>query len=130
MKFLLTILTICVTICLTGCISLDTAVLRKTGEEHVVVSNYGWYLFGYIPLACGNAAINPCLPWMLFRDDVTMEKIQYRFMQHAKNTSRTPSELNYYTNDSVMFEIPGLNFPLPIPYILTYKEVQLSGVLK
>lgn len=130
MKFLLTLATFCVTICLTGCFSLDTAVLQKTGEEHVVVSNYGWYLFGYIPLACGNAAHNPCLPWMLFRDDVTMEKIQSRYMRYAKDRAKTPHELNYYTNDTVMFTIPGLNFPLPIPYILTYKEVQLSGVLK
>ena len=27
-------------------------------------------------------------------------------------------------------EIPGINLPLPIPYLLTYREIQLSGVLE
>jgi hypothetical protein len=30
----------------------------------------------------------------------------------------------------VLFEIPGTDFPIPLPYILTYREIQLSGVLK
>ena len=38
--------------------------------------------------------------------------------------------MSYYTQESVLFEIPGTDFPVPLPYILTYKEVQLSGVLK
>ena len=29
-----------------------------------------------------------------------------------------------------MLEIPGINLPLPIPYLLTYREIQLSGVLE
>lgn len=120
----------CVTICLTGCFSLDTAVLPKTGDEHVMVSNYGWFLFKRIPLACGNSSRDRILPWVLFRNDVTMKKIQQRFMDHARGSGKTASDLNYYTSDSVMFEVPGLNFPLPIPYLLTFKEIQLSGVLK
>ena len=39
------------------------------------------------------------------------------------------SDLGYVTNESVMLNIPGINAPLPIPYLLTYREIQLSGVL-
>ena len=38
-------------------------------------------------------------------------------------------DLAYTTRESVMLEIPGINTTLPIPYLLTYREVQLSGVL-
>lgn len=70
----------CVTLCLTGCFSIDSADVPQTGEEHVHVANYGWYLFNIVPLACGNAAEDPNLPSIFFRNDVTMDKVQQRFM--------------------------------------------------
>ena len=36
----------------------------------------------------------------------------------------------HFEKDSILFEIPGLDFPLPIPYVFTYREMQLSGVMK
>ena len=119
----------CVTFCLTGCFSLERATIRTTGQEHVHVSNYGWYLFHCIPLACGNASSDAWTPWVLFRNDVTMDKIQHRFMGYANGQGCDASDLDYVTNESVMLNIPGINAPLPIPYLLTYREIQLSGVL-
>ena len=113
---------------LAGCFSLDRASFFRTNEEHVLVSNYGWYLFHYFPLACGNASKDRWLPWVMFRNDVQMDKIQARFMDYAG--PRHVRNLTYTTYDSVMLEIPGLNLPLPIPYLLTYREIQLSGVLE
>ena len=115
---------------LAGCFTLNTADLRTTGEEHVCVGNYGWYLFNFIPLACGNAAEDPVMPWALFRNDVTKEKIQRRFMNYAEFRGKTPVDMTYYTHESVLFEVPGLDLPIPLPYIFTFKEIQLSGVLK
>ena len=92
------------------------------------------------------------MPWIFFRNDVTMDKIQRRFMMYAddygrrvatENAAVTASgenleriservkvrDLVYTTSESVLFNVPGLNFPLPLPYILTYQEIQLSGVL-
>ena len=66
---------------LAGCFSLETARINTNGREHVLASNYGWYLFHCIPLACGNASKDPWFPWVLFRDDVTLDKIQSRFME-------------------------------------------------
>lgn len=117
---------------LSGCYSLSSSQWNDsvTGEEHVLVSNYGWYLFGVVPLACGNAAKNPIMPWVFFRDDVTMNKIQRNFMLYAETKVCEPTDLFYYNRDSVLFSIPGSSVPIPIPYILTYREIQLSGVLK
>jgi hypothetical protein len=116
--------------CASGCFTLDSADVRSTGEEHVCVGNRGWYLFNLIPLACGNAAEEPLMPWIFFRNDVTMDKIQKRFMDYANFYGKKTKNLAYFTQESVLFEIPGTDFPVPIPYLLTYKEIQLSGVLK
>ncbi|MGN0855150.1 MAG: hypothetical protein ACI4R9_06490 [Kiritimatiellia bacterium] len=118
----------CAAFCLAGCFSLDHGRFVRTNEEHVLVSNYGWYLFDYIPLVCGNANKDRRLPWVMFRDDVQMDKIQYRFMDYAGE--RRARDLAYNTTDSVLLMIPGIGFPLPIPYVLTYREIQLSGVLE
>ena len=117
-------------ILLAGCFTLDSADLRSTGEEHVCVGNRGWYLFNIIPLACGNASEDPFMPWVFFRNDVTMDKIQRRFMDYAHFYGKQTGDMSYYTQESVLFEIPGTDFPVPVPYLLTYKEIQLSGVLK
>ena len=121
---------VCAASGLAGCFTLDSADVHSTGEEHVCVGNRGWYLFNLVPLACGNAAEEPFMPWMFFRNDVTMDKIQKRFMDYANFYGKKPKDLTYHTEESVLFEIPGTDFPIPVPYLLTYKEIQLSGVLK
>ena len=114
---------------LAGCFSIERAPLLRTNEEHVLVSNYGWYLFHFIPVACGNANENRWTPWVHFRDDVTMDKVQRRFMMLADDPDKEIRNPTYTTYESVMLEIPGLNLPLPVPYLLTYREIQLSGII-
>ena len=114
---------------LAGCFSIERGQVRTTGEEHILVSNYGWYLFNCIPLASGNTNPDPIFPWVIFRNDVTMEKVQTRFMGYVNGMKKDAKNLTYTSYDSVMFEIPGSNIPVPIPYLLTYREIQLSGVL-
>lgn len=127
MKLLLAIVSAVV---MTGCFSIEKGVISSTGEEHVLVSNYGWYLFHFIPIACGNAEEDALTPWVLFRNDVTMDKIQGRFIDYSNSKKNvTPENLSYTTHESVLFELPGSNIPIPLPYILSYKEIQLSGVL-
>ena len=115
---------------LAGCFSIEKGRLKSSGEEQVLVSNYGWYLFHIIPVACGNASEGAVTPWVLFRNDVTMDKVQKRFFSYADTRENINAEgLSYRTYESVLFEIPGSNIPIPLPYILSYKEIQLSGVL-
>lgn len=121
---------IAIPVVLTGCFSIEKGRLNSSGEEQVLVSNYGWYLFHFIPLACGNANERAITPWVLFRNDVTMDKVQKRFFSYADTRENIKvEELSYRTYESVLFEIPGSNIPIPLPYILSYKEIQLSGVL-
>ncbi len=121
----------CATLCLTGCFSIDRAAIPRSNKEHLLVGNYGWYLFHLIPLVCGNASEDAATPWVLFRNDVTLNKIQSRFMKTAQDCGKAKeSNLTYITHETVLFEIPGLNLPVPIPYFITYREVQLSGILE
>ncbi len=115
--------------CLAGCFSFEAAKLSRSGEENVFISNYGWYLFGLWPLATGNA-IPDGFPIVFFRDDVTMDKIQARMLSYSESQHKEIDDLTYHNHDSVLLNIPGLDFPLPIPYILTYREIQLSGVVR
>lgn len=115
----------------TGCFSLETSTTVHPEEEHVLVSNYGWYLFGFIPIVCGNADGESSFPFALFRNDVTMDKIQRAFMDYAEKQGKTDVyELSYSNDDTVLFEIPGTQFPVPIPYIVTYREIILSGSIR
>lgn len=101
-------------------------------SEHVLVMNSGWWLFNAIPICCGNAASTPENhgPWAFFRNDVTMEKVQGRFMEYTHSRGLDASELVYRNTDRVIFSIPFTNIPVPLPYLLCYREIQLSGVLK
>ncbi len=113
-----------------GCFSVDSAVSTHSGEEFVVVRNYGWSAFKHIPLVCGNASEDAWLPWAFFRDDITMDKVQKRFMDHAGKLGKTPVDIRYTDYDTVMFNVPLVQYPLPIPYLLCYREIQISGALK
>lgn len=115
---------------LTGCFSIDVATNRMTNDQHILVANYGWYLFGQVPLVCGNISPKKISPCVFFRDDVTMDKIQDRFMSYAKKEHLTPRDLTYHANEQVMFTLPGTTIAIPLPYVLTYREIQLSGVLQ
>ena len=120
----------CLALVLAGCFSLETAELTKCGDENLLVTNYGWYLFNVLPVATGNASEGALSPTVFFRNDVTMDKVQKRAQRYAQKTGKQLSDLAYHNQSSVMFNIPGTDFPIPIPYVLTFREIQLSGVLK
>lgn len=120
----------CLTLALAGCFSLETAELTKCGDENLLVTNYGWYLFNVLPVATGNATEGAVSPTVFFRNDVTMDKVQKRAQRYAEQKQKQLSDLTYHNHSSVMFNIPGTDFPVPIPYVLTFREIQLSGVLK
>lgn len=127
-KFLAPIL-LCVTICLTGCFSISNS--REPGmKNHVLVTNFGWYLFGAIPIVCGNAAEDAYTPFVIFRNDVQMDLLQRRLFKEAERQQYQVENLVWNNYDSVLFNLPFVNIPVPIPYILTYREKQLSGELK
>lgn len=125
---------------LAGCYSMeisDNGLLRDSGldeadgkpVEHVLVSNYGWYLFNCVPLVCGNAAPDETFPWSFFTDEVNPVLLHDRMMTYAKSENCDVRDLVMSRDEKVFFEIPGSDIPCPIPFLLCYHEVQISGVL-
>ena len=123
---------------LAGCYSMDVATtdslkgsaLSSTDGrpiEHVVVSNYGWYLFNWIPITCGNATPGATFPWKFFSNQVTSDLLHDRMMAHAAAKNADVKDLVFFRDEKVFFNVP--NFPIPIPYVLCYREIQFSGVL-
>ena len=108
-------LALCGTLCLTGCLSTEVAKSEVCGTEHIFVRDYGWKLFNWIPL---------------FRSDITVERVQKELTAEAARRGKTPADLVYHTIDTVTFDIPLLVVTLPIPYIICYHDVQISGVLQ
>lgn len=97
--------------------------------EHVLVSNYGWYLFNCIPLVCGNATPDASFPWKFFGDHVNPILLHDRMMEYADSKNADMKNLSLIRDEKVFFDIPGSDIPCPIPFLVCYQEVQLSSVL-
>ena len=140
MKCCIKLVCIAGSLLLAGCFSMDIATTKSLEEsavslehgqpiEHVVVSNYGWYLFNWIPLVCGNAKPDAVFPWRFFSNHVTPKMLHDRLMSHAAAKDANVGELVFLRDERVIFDLPGTDVPIPIPYVLTYREIQFSGVL-
>ena len=122
-----------------GCFSLETSPLGDAsnhsiqlhgdGEqatEHVVVSNFGWYFFNRWPIVCGNARVDRRLPWRFFRNDVDENVIQRRLMDYAAARECNIRDLQVFNNAEVLMSIGVGGVALPLPYVISYRELQYS----
>ena len=125
---------------LAGCYSMDvatTASLKKSAlspedgrpMEHIVVANYGWFLFNWIPIVCGNAKPDASFPWRFFSNHVNSALLHDRMMSHAASMNADVKDLVFTRDERVIFNLPGTNIPVPIPYVFCFREIQFSGVL-
>lgn len=125
-----------------GCFSMESAPIRAGsvgalriraagGEpaEHVVIANNGWYLFNVWPLACGNAHEESKFPWRFFSNDVNADILHNRLTRYAARKHNDVEELNVFNDEEVFLSIPGTSFPIPLPYVITFRETQISCVL-
>lgn len=113
---------------LTGCFSVDIAaspVLGPQVEEHVVVCNYGWNLFGCLPLVCGNENRDSWCPFTFFKDEVSLDLAYAQVAARAKRTGCKVSDLVVNDDRCVMFDC----FYVVVPWVIQYKEVNLSALL-
>ena len=104
-----------VTLCLTGCMSTEVSKSEVCGTEHIFVSDYGWKLFNWIPL---------------FRSDITLERVQKEVAAESKKRGKVATDLTIHNYDTATFDIPLVVISIPIPYVICYHEIQVSGVLK
>ena len=124
-----------------GCYSVDIAANQSLYDsslspsadkptEHVVISNYGWLLFNHIPLVCGNGNPDGWLPWSFFSDYISPEFLHNQLMKYAADQDANVRDLTFYRDEQIFFNIPGLDqIPVPIPYLICFREIQFSGVL-
>ena len=122
-----------------GCFSLETSPLGDAAghsielfgndaqaTEHVVVSNFGWYFFNRWPIVCGNARVDRSLPWRFFRNDVDENVIQRRLMDYAAARECDVRDLQVFNNAEVLMSIGVGGVSLPVPYVISYRELQYS----
>ena len=140
MKILALPIVVLLAVMLGGCYSMDVgtnAVLQKSELvegvdkpiEHVLISNYGWYLFNCIPLVCGNATRGESFPWKFFTDQVNPILLHDRLMTYANSKDANVKNIVFSRDERVFFDVPGTEIPCPLPFLVCYQEIQLSGVL-
>lgn len=123
-----------------GCFSMDVATNaalrdselvenRSKPIEHVLISNYGWYLFNCIPIVCGDATPGAGFPWKFFSNHVDPVILHDRMMKHANEKNADVKSLVLSRDEQVFFDLPGSDIPCPIPFLVCYHEIQISGVL-
>ena len=59
-----------------------------------------------------------------------MDKLQHRVLAQAAKEGKTVDNLVWSNYDCVMFTVPIFYIQIPVPYIVTYRSKQLSGVMK
>ncbi len=122
-----------------GCFSLETSPLGDAAghsielfgndaqaTEHVVVSNFGWYFFNRWPIVCGNAQVNRSSHWHFFHNDVDENVLQRRLMDYASERGCNVTDLHIFNNAEVLMSIGMGGVSIPIPYVLSYRELQYS----
>ncbi len=139
MKNFFQFLTACGLLLTAGCFSLETTPLgndssqsiqlhgdNEQASEHVVVSNFGWYFFNRWPIVCGNAHVDRRLPWRFFRNDVDANVIQRRLVDYAVMRDCDVRDLQVFNNAEVLMSIGVGGVSLPLPYVISYRELQYS----
>ena len=122
-----------------GCFNLETTPLgdasnqsiqlhgdKEQASEHVVVSNFGWYFFNRWPIVCGNAHVDRWAPWRFFRNDVDENVLQRRLMDYASARECNVTDLQIFNNAEVLMSIGVGGVALPLPYVISYRELQYS----
>ena len=118
------------TISLAGCYSVEVASSPVLGEEvkqHVIVDCYGWYLFGSVPLICGNKNVDSWCPISVFRDDINPQVAYENVKSLSEREGCEIDNFHLVDDNEVMFEFYSI--PVPIPWIVVRKEISLSAYL-
>lgn len=113
---------------LTGCFSVDRVQSPLLGERsagHVVVCNYGWTLFGCVPLICGNANEDSWCPVTFFKNEIKPELAHAKLIDLAEREKCDIEDLHLMGDNYVLFDA----WYAPVPWVLVYKETNISANL-
>lgn len=114
---------------LAGCFSVESAkappVMGEDAVEHVIVYNYGWNLFGCLPVVCGNGNFDSWCPFAFFRNEVRQDLAQAKLVDYADERNCDLRDLMVFDDRDVFFDF----YYAPIPWVIQYKEINLSATL-
>ena len=123
-----------------GCVSIDRCGAERLEGlsingtdakpvEHIVVSNFGYYLFNMFPLVTGNANPDRWIPIRFFSDHVKLQKMQSILATEVqKHHGLELAELTSHYDSSPCFTV-SLDPKSLLGMLFCYREVQLSAVL-
>ena len=123
-----------------GCVSIDRCGTETLGElsingtdakpvEHIVVSNFGYYLFDMFPLVTGNANPDRWFPLRLFSDHVKLPNMQSLLAAEVQKRHGVEiAELTSNYDAAPCFSV-SLDPKSFLGLLFCYREVQLSAVL-
>lgn len=115
-----------------GCFTVDTAtspLLKPDADEHVIVRNYGWYLFGVVPLVCGNPDLDSFWGSTFFSDEVTLEVAHDALMRHAAKSGREVRDIAVMDDREALFSVPLPVVSVSIPWVVQKKKANVSATL-
>lgn len=113
---------------LAGCFSVEVAkspVLGPDVEAHVVVSNYGWSLFGCVPIVCGNKNLDSWCPFTFFQDEVKLADVRDCLQEIANASGCDTDDVTVLADNDVLFDA----YYAPVPWIVVYHEANVSAHL-
>lgn len=96
-------------------------------QEVITVSNYGYYLFNFLPIFCGNTMEGRTGNTVWFQNHVTLERTQSVMLREIKDEKPWVTNLQTHSYETCFFSV--------IPYIgnslgiVWYKQIDLSAVL-
>jgi len=104
----------------------DVVGTAGTPEEHLHVSNYGYYLFNAVPLFCGSTDVPGS--GAFFEDTVRLDQTQELLMRTAKSRGAVQvADIQAIPHSTCFFSaIPYVGNTLGLVW---YREVQMSAVL-
>ena len=116
----------------TGCFTVDSAssaLLEPDADEHVIVRNYGWNLFGVIPLVCGNADIDSSWGSTFFKDEVTLEIAHGVLSKYVADSGREICDIVVMADRKALWSVQLFVVHISLPWVVQYKEVNVSATL-
>lgn len=116
----------------TGCFTVDSAssaLLEPDADEHVIVRNYGWNLFGVIPLVCGNADVDSSWGSTFFKDEVTLEIAHGVLSKYVADSGREICDIVVMADRKALWSVQLFVVPISLPWVVQYKEVNVSATL-
>ena len=123
-----------------GCVSIDRCGAETLGGlsingtdakpvEHIVVSNFGYYLFNIFPLVSGNANPDRWFPILFFSDHVKLPKMQTLLAAEVQKRQGVEiAELTSNYDAAPCFSV-SLDPKSLLGLLFCYREIQVSAVL-